>query len=30
MFEIKAQLQAVAKYLGVSKGDIKGSEGEEE
>jgi serine/threonine protein kinase len=30
MFEIRHQLEAVAKYLGVSEADIKGSEGEEE
>jgi serine/threonine protein kinase len=30
MFEIKAQLEAVAKYLGISESEIKGSEGDEE
>jgi serine/threonine-protein kinase len=30
MFEVKNQLDAVAKYLGVSEGDLKGSEEEEE
>ena len=30
VFEVKNQLEAVAKYLGLSEGDLKGSEEEEE
>jgi eukaryotic-like serine/threonine-protein kinase len=30
VFEVKNQLEAVAKYLGVSEADLKGSEEEEE